>query len=61
MLQRKRFGSNEDVISEIEAYLEAKDKSFYKIDIPMLKKRWNEYFTLEEDYYCGQKLRWILL
>ena len=30
---RKRFGSNEKVISEIEAYFEAKDKSFYKKDI----------------------------
>ena len=26
----KRFGSNEKVISETEAYFEAKDKSFYK-------------------------------
>ena len=30
MLQGKRFGSNEEVISEIGAYFEAKDKSFYK-------------------------------
>ena len=30
MLQGKRFGSNEEVISETEAYFEAKDKSFYK-------------------------------
>ena len=26
MLQRKRFGSNEEVIAETEAYFEAKDK-----------------------------------
>ena len=30
MLQGKRFGSNEEVISEIEAYFQAKDKLFYK-------------------------------
>ena len=30
MLQGKRFGSNEEVISETEVYFEAKDKSFYK-------------------------------
>ena len=30
MLQGKRFGSNEEVISETEAYFEAKDKLFYK-------------------------------
>ena len=29
----KRFGSNGKVISETEAYFEAKDKSFYKIGI----------------------------
>ena len=30
MLQRKRFGSNEEVISETEVYFLTKDKSFYK-------------------------------
>ena len=30
MLQGKRFGSNEEVISESEAYFEVKDESFYK-------------------------------
>ena len=30
MLQGKRFGSNEEVILETEAYFEAKDKLFYK-------------------------------
>ena len=30
MLQGKRFGFNEEVISETEAYFEAKDKLFYK-------------------------------
>ena len=38
MLQGKRFGSNE-VISETEAYFEAKDKSFNKKGIELLEKR----------------------
>ena len=50
MLQRKRFGSNEEVIAEIKAYFEAKDKSFYKKGIEMSKKRWNKCITLEGDY-----------
>ena len=36
MLQEKRFGSNEEVISETEVYLEAKDKSFNKKGIKLL-------------------------
>ena len=32
MLQAKRFGSNEEVILETEAYFEVKDKLFYKIE-----------------------------
>ena len=47
MLQGKRFGSNEEVISEIEVYFDAKDKSFYKKGIELLKKRWNQCITLE--------------
>ena len=47
MLQGKRFGSNEEVIAETEAYFEAKYKSFYKKGIEMLKKRWNECITLD--------------
>jgi len=54
MLQGKRFGSNEEVIAEIEAYFEAnrstKDKSFYKKGIELLEKRWNQCITLEGDY-----------
>ena len=50
MLQGKRFGSNEEMIAETEAYFEAKDKSFYKKGIEMLEKRWNECVTLEGDY-----------
>ena len=50
MLQGKRFGSNEEVIAETEAYFESNDKSFYKKGIEMLEKRWSEYITLEENY-----------
>ena len=50
MLQRKRFGSNEKVISETEAYFEVKDKSFYKKGIELLEKRWIQCITLEGDY-----------
>ena len=46
MLPEKRFGSNEEVISETEAYFEAKDKSFYKKGIELLKKYWNQCITL---------------
>ena len=41
MLQGKRLGSNEEAISETEAYFEAKDKSFNKKGIKLLKKHWN--------------------
>ena len=50
MLQGKRFGFNEEVISKTEAYFEAKDKSFYKKDIELLEKHWNQCITLEGDY-----------
>ena len=49
MLQGKRFGSNEEVIAETEAYFEAKDKSFYKHGIEELEKRWNDCITLKGD------------
>ena len=50
MLQGKRFGSNEEVIVETEAYFESKGESFYKKGIDKLKKRWNECITLERNY-----------
>ena len=50
MLQRKRFGSNEEVILEIEAYFEAKDKLFNKKGIKLSEKYWNQCVTLEGDY-----------
>ena len=54
MLQGKRVGSNKKVISEIEAYFEAKDKSFHKKGIELLEKRRNHCITLERDY-IGEK------
>ena len=50
MIQGKGFGSSEEVISETEAYSKAKDKSFYKKDIELLEKRWNQRISLEGDY-----------
>ena len=50
MLQGKRFGANEEVISETEACFEAKDKSFNKKGIKLLEKRWSQCITLEVDY-----------
>ena len=50
MLQGKRLGSNEELISETETYSEAKDKSFYKKGINLLEKCWNQCITLEGDY-----------
>ena len=47
MLQGKRFGYNKAVISEIEAYFESKDESFYKKGIEKLEKCWNECITLD--------------
>ena len=38
MLQGKRFGFNEEVILETEAYFEAKDKPFYKKGIELFEK-----------------------
>ena len=42
MLKVKRFGSNEEVILETEAYFEAKDKSFNKKGIDLWEKQWNQ-------------------
>ena len=50
MLQGKKFGSNEEVIAETEAYFESKDESFYKKGIENLKKRWNECIMLGGNY-----------
>ena len=58
MLQGKRFGFNEEVITETEACYEAKDKSLYKKGMEMLEKRRNECITLKRDYIneCSQIL-----
>ena len=50
MLQGKRFGSNEEMTLETEAYFKAKNKSFYKTGIELLEKCWNQCVTLEGDY-----------
>ena len=50
ILQGKRFGSNEEVVSESEAYFDAKDKSFYKNGIELLEKCWNQCISQEGDY-----------
>ena len=50
MLQGKRFYSNEEVITETNAYSEAKDKSFYKKGIRMLEKRCTDCVAFEGDY-----------
>ena len=46
MLKGKRFGPNEEVISEKVAYFEAKDKLFYKKGIELLEKHWTQSITL---------------
>ena len=43
MLPGKRFGSNEEVISETETYFEAKDKAFNQKGIKLLEKHWDHY------------------
>ena len=53
MLQGKRFGSNEEVVARTEAYSEAKDKSFYKKSIEMLKNRWNKSINRKANYVDG--------
>ena len=54
MLQEKRFYSNEEVITETNAYFEAKDKSFYKKGIEMLEKHLNlNYKDCIYTYFFG--------
>ena len=48
MLQEMRFGSNEEVILDTEAYFEVKDKLFYKKGIELLEKHWNQSITQKE-------------
>ena len=53
MLQWKRLCSNE-VISETEAYFEAKNKSSYKKCIELFEKRRNQCITLEETMFMNK-------
>ena len=50
MLQVKRFGSNEKVITETEAYFKSKDESLHIKGIKKLEKHWNGCITLQENY-----------
>ena len=50
MLQGKRFYSNEKIITETNAYFEAKDKSFYKKGIEILEKHWTDCVAFGGDY-----------
>lgn len=46
----KRYGSNEEVIAEIEEYLEGLGKSFYRKGIYILDRHWSYCITLEGIY-----------
>ena len=50
MLQGKRFGPNEELISETEVYFEAKDKLFYKKSHRIVRE------ALESVYHSRRKL-----
>lgn len=50
-LRGKRYGTDEEVIAETEAYFEGKDKSFYKSGIERLEKRWNDCIASKGDYF----------
>ena len=46
MVHRKRFGSNEEVISETEVYFQIVLQKGNKL----LERRWNQRITLQGDY-----------
>ncbi|KAF7271965.1 hypothetical protein GWI33_015201 [Rhynchophorus ferrugineus] len=50
MFAGKKFSLNEEVITETEAYFEAKDKSYYKNGIEKLEDCYNQCITLEGNY-----------
>lgn len=50
MLAGKKFRTNEEVIAEVEAYFEVKDKSYYRNGIEKLFDRYNRCIALEGDY-----------
>ena len=57
----KRFGSNEEVISENEAYFEAKDKFFFTNGMKLLEKHWNQCIAREGDYVDEFCLKVVIL
>lgn len=50
MLAGKKIGSNEEVITETEAYFAAKPKEFYKSGIEKLEGRYNRCIAMEGNY-----------
>ena len=50
MLAGKKFCADEEVIEEIEAYFEAKDKSYYKNGIEKFYDRYNRCIAREGNY-----------
>jgi hypothetical protein len=50
MLAAKKFRTNEELIVEIEAYFEAKEKSYYKNGIEKIFDRFIHCITLEGIY-----------
>ena len=50
MHQEKRFGSNEEVISENRCILSPKTNCSTKKSIKFLEKHWNQCITLKRDY-----------
>ena len=46
----KRFSTNEQVISETEAYFTEFDKPYFSKGINMLEDRWKKCISLERDY-----------
>lgn len=50
MLAGKKFGCNEEVIAETEAYFEAKPKEYYQNGIKKLEGRYNRCIALEGNY-----------
>ncbi|GFT88369.1 putative DD34D transposase [Trichonephila clavipes] len=51
MLAGQKFRAEEEVIAEIEAYFEAKDKSYYKNGIEKLYGHRNRCIALKRELY----------
>jgi len=50
MLAGKKFKSNDEVISETEAYFDEKEKSYFRGGIEKLENRFNRCIALEGNY-----------